>query len=69
MIFLTEIAIPLEYNYKRAKLAWYTIDQVFYGLGATPPGISADDLSRAETRQINLENYFQINNWILHRIV
>ena len=48
----------IEYNYKRAKLAWYTIDQVFYGLGATPPGISADDLSRAETRQINFRELF-----------
>ena len=48
----------IEYNYKRAKLAWYTIDQVFYGLGATPPGVSADDLSRAETRQINFRELF-----------
>ena len=48
----------VEYNYKRAKLAWYNIDQVFYGLGATPPGISADDLSRAETRQINFRELF-----------
>jgi cell surface protein SprA len=47
-----------EYNYKRARLAWYNIDQIFYGLGATPPGISADDLSRAETRQINYRELF-----------
>ncbi len=48
----------IEYNFKRAKLAWYSIDQVFYGLGATPPGIGADDLSRAETRQINFRELF-----------
>ena len=48
----------IEYNFKRAKLAWYSIDQVFYGLGDTPSGIGADDLSRAETRQINYRELF-----------
>ena len=48
----------IDYNFKRAKLAWYNIDQIFYGLGATPQGISADDLSRAETRQINFRELF-----------
>tara|TARA_Y100000034_G_scaffold137046_1_gene219673 strand:+ start:78418 stop:85530 length:7113 start_codon:yes stop_codon:yes gene_type:complete len=48
----------LSYNYNRAKLAWYSIDQIFYGIGQTPPSISADDLSRAETRQINFRELF-----------
>jgi len=47
-----------RYNFKRAKLAWYTIDQIFYGFGDTPSGISADDLSRAETTQINSNDLF-----------
>lgn len=48
----------LPYNYKRAKLAWYSIDQIFYGLGDTPASIDADELSRAETRQINFSELF-----------
>lgn len=48
----------LSYNYKRGKLAWYSIDQIFYGFGETPPSIDADDLSRAETRQINFNELF-----------
>ena len=48
----------LSYNYKRGKLAWYSIDQIFYGVGETPNSISADELSRAETRQINFRELF-----------
>lgn len=48
----------LSYNYKRGKLAWYSIDQIFYGFGETPPSIDADELSRAETRQINFNELF-----------
>ncbi|MGY0425719.1 MAG: T9SS outer membrane translocon Sov/SprA, partial [Polaribacter sp.] len=48
----------LSYNYKRAKLAWYSVDQIFYGAGQTPSSIDADQLSRAETRQINYEELF-----------
>ena len=47
-----------SYNYKRGKLAWYSIDQIFYGVGDTPNSISADELSRAETRQINFRELF-----------
>jgi cell surface protein SprA len=48
----------LDYNYKRAKLAWYNVDQIFYGAGDTPANINADELSRAETRQINYGELF-----------
>ena len=48
----------LDYNYKRAKLAWYNVDQIFYGAGDTPSNINADELSRAETRQINYGELF-----------
>ncbi|CAM3626358.1 cell surface protein SprA [Flavobacterium chungbukense] len=40
----------LEYGYKRAKLAWYTIDPIFYT--SKPSGISNDDLSFNTTRRI-----------------
>ncbi|MFK8059082.1 MAG: cell surface protein SprA [Polaribacter sp.] len=48
----------LSYNNKRAKLAWYSVDQIFYGFGDTPDSIDADELSRAETRQINFGELF-----------
>jgi cell surface protein SprA len=48
----------LSYNYKRGKLAWYSVDQIFYGAGDTPASINADELSRAETRQINYRELF-----------
>ncbi|PAM91944.1 cell surface protein SprA [Flavobacterium sp. IR1] len=40
----------MEYGYKRAKLAWYTIDPVFYA--SKPSGISNDDLSLNTTRRV-----------------
>jgi cell surface protein SprA len=40
----------LEYGFKRAKLAWYTIDPIFYA--SKPSGISNDDLSLNTTRRI-----------------
>ena len=55
---LSPNAAPLTYNYKRGKLAWYSIDQIFYGLGQTPASVDADELSRAETRQINFSELF-----------
>ena len=48
----------IAYNDKRAKLAWYNIDQIFYGLGDKPSSINADELSRAETRRINFKELF-----------
>ena len=47
-----------RYNYKRARIAWYTIDPIFYGAGDTPGNIDADALSRSETRQINYDELF-----------
>lgn len=48
----------LDYNDKRARFAWYNIDQIFYGAGPSPGNISADEISRAETRQINFRELF-----------
>jgi len=43
-------ANDLSYGFKRAKLAWYSIDPIFYT--QKPSGISNDDLSLNTTRRI-----------------
>ena len=43
-------ASGLDYGYKRAKLAWYSIDPIFYT--QRPSGISDEDLSFNSTRRI-----------------
>ena len=49
----------LNYGFDRAKLAWYTIDPLFYGIGSGRPGhISANDLSQNDTRQISIRELF-----------
>lgn len=48
----------LAYNDKRAKLAWYSIDQLFYGNGAKPANIDNFELSRSEVRQIGYSELF-----------
>ena len=48
----------LPYNYKRAKLAWYSVDQIFYGNGAKPANIDNIELSRSEVRQIGFNELF-----------
>nr|WP_264512928.1 cell surface protein SprA [Flavobacterium sp. N1719] len=40
----------LDYGFKRAKIAWYTIDPIFYT--QRPTGITQDDLSLNSTRRI-----------------
>lgn len=39
-------------GFRRAKLAWYSIDPVFYAQGSQPSGINADDISTQQTRRI-----------------
>tara|TARA_B100000787_G_scaffold152225_1_gene125758 strand:+ start:50377 stop:57546 length:7170 start_codon:yes stop_codon:yes gene_type:complete len=48
----------ISYNNQRSRIAWYTIDPIFYGAGDTPGNIDADALSRAETRQVNFDELF-----------
>jgi cell surface protein SprA len=50
--------VGLAYNYKRAKLAWYSIDPLFYGGSLQPPGITNEELSRQEIRQIQYDELF-----------
>ncbi|MEM6720270.1 MAG: cell surface protein SprA [Bacteroidota bacterium] len=47
----------LEYGYNRAKIAWYSIDPVFYGNQA-PGEITDDDVARSETRRVFVEEIF-----------
>ncbi|MDO6800993.1 cell surface protein SprA [Wenyingzhuangia sp. 1_MG-2023] len=49
----------LEYGKKRAKLAWYNIDQLFYNSSSLKPSnIDADELSRAEVRPVENSELF-----------
>ncbi len=47
----------LSYNFKRAKLAWYTIDPVFYS-SRRPDGINDQDLSSPFTRRVFRDEIF-----------
>ena len=46
----------IESGYGRSKLAWYSIDQVFYS--RQPQGINNDDISSNETRRIFIRELF-----------
>ncbi|WP_193316034.1 T9SS outer membrane translocon Sov/SprA [Flavicella marina] len=44
---------------KRADLAWYSIDRLFYGNSSlTPPNINNDELSRAEVSRVDYSEIF-----------
>lgn len=47
----------LTYNYNRAKLAWYSIDPVFYS-GSRPSGLSSEDVSNPFTRRVFRDEVF-----------
>lgn len=47
----------LGYNFRRAKLAWYTIDPIFYS-SQRPDGISDEDLSSPFTRRVFRDEIF-----------
>ncbi|MDO7847858.1 cell surface protein SprA [Hymenobacter sp. M29] len=52
-------AVGLGYNYQRAKLAWYTIDQSYYTGGPNVPGnISAADLNNHYVRGVKRDEVF-----------
>ena len=52
-------ASDLSYGYKRAKLAWYIIDPLFYGGSVLKPSnIDNTELSRAEVREVNYSELF-----------
>ena len=52
-------ASDLSYGYKRAKIAWYIIDPLFYGGSSLqPPNINNQELSRQEVRRVKYEELF-----------
>jgi cell surface protein SprA len=53
-------ANDLSYGFKRAKLAWYTIDPIFYV--QRPSGISNDDISLNATRRIYSEELYPLTD-------
>ena len=52
-------AVGLPYNYQRARLAWYTVDQTYYTGGPNVPGnIGAADLLNHYTRGVRRDEVF-----------
>ncbi|WP_236050335.1 cell surface protein SprA [Hymenobacter negativus] len=52
-------SVGLSYNYKRAKLAWYTIDQSYYTGGSSiPANIGAGDLLNHYVRGVKRDEVF-----------
>lgn len=51
----------LQYGFKRAKLAWYSIDPVFY-TNQRPDGISPADLSSNRTRRIYYDELYPVTD-------
>ena len=50
-------ATPIEKGFQRAKLAWYTIDPIFY-TNQRPSSISDSDISTNESRRIFIDEVF-----------
>ncbi len=48
----------LESGFNRAKLAWYSIDPIFYNSEFRPAGITNEDISLNTTRRIFIEEIF-----------
>ncbi|SEC54574.1 cell surface protein SprA [Tenacibaculum sp. MAR_2009_124] len=51
----------LSYNDHRAKIAWYNVDQLFYGTVNRPSNIDEIELSRDEVRQVRFEELFDLD--------
>lgn len=56
-------ASDLSYAYKRAKIAWYIIDNTFYRNGGNRPGnISSDDLLNNYTKAVIPQDIFRLRD-------
>lgn len=55
--FLDEGETDLEVGYERAKMAWYTIDPIFF-TNQRPTGVSDNDLSTNATRRVFIDEVF-----------
>ena len=62
--FITNNTIPVGMDSRiksgaaRSKLAWYTIDRLFYGNTLKPSNITDNELSRAEVRRVGYDELF-----------
>ncbi len=48
---------PLEDNFRRARIAWYAVDPIFYG-NQRPDGITDQDVSEYRTRRVLINEIF-----------
>ncbi len=55
--FLQDGESDFETGFERAKMAWYTIDPIFY-TNQRPTGISDNDISTNETRRVFIDEIF-----------
>ena len=53
-----ETFTDLQSGYRRAKLSWYNIDQIFYSPYRRPDNITDNDLSSNKTRRISKEELY-----------
>lgn len=54
-------ANDLRYGFRRAKLAWYSVDPIFYG-SQRPDGVTTNDLSSNRTRRIYYEELYPVTD-------
>jgi cell surface protein SprA len=52
---------PLSYNFMRAKMAWYTIDPIFYG-NQRPNGVTDVDVSNYKSRRVFVNEIFPVTD-------
>jgi len=52
----------LDSGFRRAKLAWYSIDPTFYADGSRPSGITAGDVSSNRTRRVYYEELYPVTD-------
>ena len=56
-----ENSTTLNYGFKRAKLAWYTIDPIFF-TSQRPAGISDEEMAQNKTRRIFINEIFPVTD-------
>ncbi|PZR13822.1 MAG: cell surface protein SprA [Flavobacterium psychrophilum] len=60
-----EVTVPandLSYGWRRGKLAWYSIDPVFYASGAGGADVPPEDIASNRTRRIYYEELYPVTD-------
>ncbi len=57
-IYDSNLPPSIDYGKQRGKLAWYIVDQLFYGGSLQPDNIDDAELSRPEVRRIRYDELF-----------